>query len=192
MRPEDPRGPTPTSGPPKLSYIVALLVGSVAVVVGPFLTWIAAPGDLLNGRAVRLDAFDIPLAWLFKWPWSKVAMCQTPSTLKLGHALLACGIVGVIVALIGLVLWVPQPRPSADLRTRTKAWKAAGLVGEIFLTLVLVLLLDLLFQFMAWGSAAGRDLMSHPGLWVAGIGGIVGSSAPRAGRKARTRRRSAQ
>jgi hypothetical protein len=141
---------------------------------------------------VRLDAFDIPLAWLFKWPWSKVAMCQTPSTLKLGHALLACGIVGVIVALIGLVLWVPQPGPSADLRTRTKAWKAAGLVGEIFLTLVLVLLLDLLFQFMAWGSAAGRDLMSHPGLWVAGIGGIVGSSAPRAGRKARTRRRSAQ
>jgi hypothetical protein len=60
-----------------------------------------------------------------------------------------------------------------------------GLVGEVFLLLVLLLVFDLIFQVIPWGSATGRDLLSHPGLWVAGIGAIVGSSAPRARRRVR-------
>lgn len=183
MRPEEPEGPTPAAAAPvlpKLANIVALLVGSLAVVVGPFLTWSAVMGDR------QRDAFDYPLAWLFKWPWSKVPMCQTPSALKLGHALLACGIVGAIAGVIGVVLLVAQPGPSVDLHARAKAWKAVGIVGEIFMLLALALVFDLIFQVIPWGSETGRDLISHPGLWVAGIGAIVGSSAPRARRKAVT------
>ena len=90
MRPEDPQGPTQVPAAPKLANIVALLVGSLAVAVSPFLTWSAVTYSANQGT-VRRDAFDLPLAWLFKWPWSKVPMCQTPSTLKLGHALFACG-----------------------------------------------------------------------------------------------------
>ena len=185
MRPEDPQGPTQVSAAPKLANIVALLAGSLALVVSPFLAWSAVTYSANQG-AVRRDAFDFPLAWLFKWPWSKVPMCQAPSTLKLGHALLACGIVGVIAALIGVALLVAQPGPSVDLHARAKAWRVVGLVGEIFLLLALALVFDLIFQVIPWGSATGRDLLSHPGLWVAGIGAIVGSSAPRARRRVRT------
>jgi len=186
MRPEDPQGPTPVPEAPKLANIVALLVGSLAVVVSPFLTWSTEAASGPNISAVRRDAFDIPLAWLFKWPWPKVPMCESPSTLKLGHALLACGIVGVIAALIGVALLVAQPGPSVDLQARAKAWRVVGLVGEVFLLLALALVFDLIFQVIPWGSRSGRDLLSHPGLWVAGVGAIVGSSAPRARRKTRT------
>lgn len=174
-----PEAPVPEA--PKLSSVAVLLVGSLAVAVSPFLPWAS------RSAGGSSDGFIFPLAWLFKWPWHEVPMCQTPSTLKLGHALLALGIVGVVAGLIGFGLLVAQPGPSADPAARAGAWRVVGLIGGISLLLALALVFDLIFQAVPWGREIGRDLLGHPGLWVAGLGAIVGSSAPRGRRKAETR-----